>query len=117
MCTHRQASAEPDTVASMTDSHISVTDDYTGHVDPGTAARRSLPGATIVKASVGQMDNNAYLVTCSRTGETLLIDAANDDLPDPDRPVKTIIASRGRSRSMPRRLCSRAPLTIRRSAN
>lgn len=24
------------------------------------------------------MDNNAYLVTCSRTGETLLIDAAND---------------------------------------
>jgi glyoxylase-like metal-dependent hydrolase (beta-lactamase superfamily II) len=55
-----------------------VTDDYTGHVDPGTAARRSLPGATIVKASVGQMDNNAYLVTCSRTGESLLIDAAND---------------------------------------
>lgn len=65
-------------MASMTGSHISVTDDYTGHVDPGTAARRSLPGATIVKASVGQMDNNAYLVTCSRTGETLLIDAAND---------------------------------------
>jgi glyoxylase-like metal-dependent hydrolase (beta-lactamase superfamily II) len=27
---------------------------------------------------VGPMDNNAYLVTCSRTGETLLIDAAND---------------------------------------
>ena len=24
------------------------------------------------------MDNNAYLVTCSHTGETLLIDAAND---------------------------------------
>jgi len=24
------------------------------------------------------VDNNAYLVTCSRTGETLLIDAAND---------------------------------------
>jgi glyoxylase-like metal-dependent hydrolase (beta-lactamase superfamily II) len=24
------------------------------------------------------MDNNAYLVTCSQTGETLLIDAAND---------------------------------------
>ncbi|OFJ50608.1 MBL fold metallo-hydrolase [Mycolicibacterium grossiae] len=55
-----------------------VTDDYTGHVDPGTAARRVLPGATIVKASVGPMNNNAYLVTCSQTGETLLIDAAND---------------------------------------
>lgn len=55
-----------------------VSDNYTGHVDPGTAARRQLPGATIVKASVGPMDNNAYLITCSETGETLLIDAAND---------------------------------------
>jgi glyoxylase-like metal-dependent hydrolase (beta-lactamase superfamily II) len=57
---------------------ITVDDNYTGHVDPGTAARRTLPGATILKASVGPMDNNAYLVTCSETGETLLIDAAND---------------------------------------
>ena len=55
-----------------------VSDNYTGHVDPGTAARRTLPGATILKTSVGPMDNNAYLVTCSETGETLLIDAAND---------------------------------------
>lgn len=55
-----------------------VTDTYTGHVDPGTAARRTLPAATIIKASVGPMDNNAYLITCSKTGETLLIDAAND---------------------------------------
>src|ERR1700742_3862641 len=55
-----------------------LSDDYTGHVDPGTTARRTLPGATIVKTSVGPMDNNAYLVTCSATGETLLIDAAND---------------------------------------
>ena len=55
-----------------------VTDNYTGHVDQGTAARRTLPGATIIKASVGPMDNNAYLITCSETGQTLLIDAAND---------------------------------------
>ncbi len=55
-----------------------VNDNYTGHVVPGTAARRTLPGATIIKASVGPMDNNAYLVTCSETGGTLLIDAAND---------------------------------------
>jgi len=55
-----------------------VDDTYTGHVEPQTAARRTLPGATIIKTSVGPMDNNAYLVTCSRTGETLLIDAAND---------------------------------------
>src|SRR6201993_2888246 len=63
-------------LAAMTASEPS--DNYTGHVDPGTAARRTLPGATILKASVGPMDNNAYLVTCSATGETLLIDAAND---------------------------------------
>lgn len=55
-----------------------VDDNYTGHVDPHTAARRALPGASIVKVSVGPMDNNAYLVTCSQTGETLLIDAANE---------------------------------------
>ena len=53
-------------------------DNYTGHVESGSAARRTLPGASIVKTSVGPMDNNAYLVTCSATGETLLIDAAND---------------------------------------
>lgn len=53
-------------------------ENYTGHVDPGTAARRTLPAATIVKVSVGPMDNNAYLVSCSATGKTLLIDAAND---------------------------------------
>jgi glyoxylase-like metal-dependent hydrolase (beta-lactamase superfamily II) len=55
-----------------------VADHYTGHVEPGAAARRTLPGASIVKASVGPMNNNAYLITCSQTGETLLLDAAND---------------------------------------
>lgn len=74
MWTPRQAPAEPDTVSTMT----VVDDNYTGHVDPGTAARRTIPGASVLKASVGPMDNNAYLITCSQTGETLLIDAAND---------------------------------------
>ena len=55
-----------------------VDDTYSGHVEPQTAARRTLPGAAIIKMSVGPMDNNVYLVTCSATGETLLIDAAND---------------------------------------
>jgi len=55
-----------------------IDDNYTGHVEPRKPARRTLPGASILKVSVGPMDNNAYLVTCSRTGETLLIDAAND---------------------------------------
>ena len=74
MCPHRQPPDKPDTVSYMT----VVDDNYTGHVEPRTAARRKLPGASIVKVSVGSMDNNAYLVTCSQTGETLLIDAAND---------------------------------------
>lgn len=65
------------TVTVMT-SQIAVDDNYTGHVEPGTAARRTLPGATIIKTSVGPMDNNTYLVTCTNTGKTLLIDAAND---------------------------------------
>jgi glyoxylase-like metal-dependent hydrolase (beta-lactamase superfamily II) len=69
-----RTSDKPATVASMT----VVDDNYTGHVEPGTAARRVLPGASIVKTSVGPMDNNAYLITCSRTGDSLLIDAAND---------------------------------------
>ncbi len=55
-----------------------VDDDYTGHVETQTAARRTLPGVSIIKMSVGPMDNNAYLVTCTNTGESLLIDAAND---------------------------------------
>ncbi|OBF22210.1 MBL fold metallo-hydrolase [Mycobacterium sp. ACS4331] len=55
-----------------------IADTYTGHVESGTGARRDLPGASILKVSVGPMDNNAYLITCSATGKTLLIDAAND---------------------------------------
>jgi glyoxylase-like metal-dependent hydrolase (beta-lactamase superfamily II) len=54
-------------------------DNYTGHVEPGGApARRELDALTITKLSVGPMDNNAYLLTCRRTGDALLIDAAND---------------------------------------
>jgi len=39
---------------------------------------RELPGLTITKLSVGPMDNNAYLLRCTATGEQLLIDAANE---------------------------------------
>jgi len=55
-----------------------VADNYTGHVETGTAARRVLPGVSVIKMSVGPMDNNAYVVTCANTGESVLIDAAND---------------------------------------
>jgi glyoxylase-like metal-dependent hydrolase (beta-lactamase superfamily II) len=52
---------------------------YTGEVTPGgPAAVRELPDLTITKVSVGPMDNNAYLLRCTVTGEQLLIDAAND---------------------------------------
>ena len=52
---------------------------YTGEVTPGGAADvRELPALTIRKASVGPMDNNAYLLRCAATGEQLLIDAAAD---------------------------------------
>ena len=55
-----------------------VDDNYTGHVETRTAARRTLPGVSIIKMSVGPMDNNSYVVTCAATGESLLVDAAND---------------------------------------
>jgi len=53
---------------------------YTGNVRLGGAADvRELPELTISKLSVGPMDNNAYLLRCTATGEQLLIDAANDE--------------------------------------
>jgi glyoxylase-like metal-dependent hydrolase (beta-lactamase superfamily II) len=52
---------------------------YTGNVSVGGPAdTRELPGLTITKVSVGPMDNNAYLLRCTQTGELALIDAAND---------------------------------------
>ena len=49
---------------------------YSGAVKPGAPAERELPGLRITKASVGPMDNNAYLLQCTRTDALLLIDAA-----------------------------------------
>jgi glyoxylase-like metal-dependent hydrolase (beta-lactamase superfamily II) len=52
---------------------------YTGDVSVGGPAdTRELPGLTITKVSVGPMDNNAYLLRDTQTGELALIDAAND---------------------------------------
>ncbi|MEV0294173.1 MBL fold metallo-hydrolase [Nocardia sp. NPDC050710] len=52
---------------------------YTGHVFPGSnPQQRDLPGARIIKMSVGAMDNNCYLVQDAATGAALLIDAANE---------------------------------------
>ncbi|MFI7588979.1 MBL fold metallo-hydrolase [Spongisporangium articulatum] len=52
---------------------------YTGDVTPGGPADvRVLPDVVIYKASVSEMDNNCYLITCRESGEQLLIDAADD---------------------------------------
>ena len=52
---------------------------YTGKVSTGGAADvRELQGLRISKLSVGPMDNNAYMLTCTATGDSLLIDAANE---------------------------------------
>jgi glyoxylase-like metal-dependent hydrolase (beta-lactamase superfamily II) len=44
----------------------------------GTPDVRELTDLIISKVAVGPMDNNAYLLRCRKTGEQLLIDAAND---------------------------------------
>src|SRR5215469_13859242 len=63
---------------------------YTGNVTVGGPAQsRDLPGLTITKVAVGPMDNNAYPLRCTNTGELLLIDAANE----PDTPLATIVTT------------------------
>ncbi|HET8615149.1 MAG TPA: MBL fold metallo-hydrolase [Actinomycetales bacterium] len=53
--------------------------DYRGDVVPGGPSDvRELDALTIRKASVGSLDNNAYLLTCRATGAQLLVDAADD---------------------------------------
>lgn len=68
---------------------VDVLDTYSGHTAPGgAAARRDLGALTITKVSVGPMDNNAYLLVCTATGEALLVDAANE----PER-LSALVAS------------------------
>lgn len=57
---------------------LTINDNYTGDVSDTPPQRRTLSGSTIVKMSVGPMDNNVYILTCTATGEQLIIDAAND---------------------------------------
>ncbi|MGW6625708.1 MBL fold metallo-hydrolase [Nocardia sp. NPDC055002] len=58
---------------------VTVARQYTGHVTAGEdAQQRDVPGARIVKMSVGPMDNNTYLIQSATTGAAVLIDAAND---------------------------------------
>lgn len=58
---------------------ITIDRPYTGHVSPDSnPQQRDVPGARILKMSVGHMDNNCYLVQCANTGAAVLIDAANE---------------------------------------
>ncbi|MGY5764468.1 MBL fold metallo-hydrolase [Brachybacterium sp. DNPG3] len=50
------------------------------------------PGLTVRKASVGPMDNDAYLLTCTATGEQLLVDAAAE----PERLLALVREGSGR---------------------
>ena len=52
---------------------------YAGHVTSGGPSEvRELRDLVVRKCSVGEYDNNAYLLTCRATGEQLLVDAAAD---------------------------------------
>jgi glyoxylase-like metal-dependent hydrolase (beta-lactamase superfamily II) len=70
---------------------------YRGHARPGSPAVRELAELMVTKASVGPMDNNAYLLRCRRTDASLLIDAADE--PDTllgllgDQPLGTIVTT------------------------
>jgi len=73
---------------------------YTGNVEVGGAPDvRELPGLTIRKLAVSEMANNAYLLTCTATGEALLIDAAAE--PGAllalvgDAPLRTVVTTHG----------------------
>ena len=52
---------------------------YTGNVSVGGPPdTREIEGLTVTKIAVGPMDNNAYLLRDTSTGQGLLIDAANE---------------------------------------
>jgi len=57
---------------------VSSSERYTGEVSPGgTPDVRELGSLTITKVAVDEkMSNNCYLLTCQRTGDQVLIDAA-----------------------------------------
>lgn len=72
-----------------------MSESYTGDVVPGgPSAVRELDDVVIRKASLGPLDNNAYLLTCRTTGAQLLIDAADD----PDRVLSLVREGSGAAR-------------------
>lgn len=59
--------------------HITLTEGYTGQLKGRLTGERWTVGpARLTKISVGEMDNNVYVVESVTTGDVLLVDAAND---------------------------------------
>ena len=55
--------------------------------------------------------NAVYVSLISRWDSAAIVPNTSDDLPDPETPVKTVIARLGMSTETSRRLFSRAPRT------
>jgi glyoxylase-like metal-dependent hydrolase (beta-lactamase superfamily II) len=61
--------------------------DYTGHVDPDGPWQDHVDGHLLLrKRSVEEMDNNVYVIGCTRTDEALLVDVAAR----PDRLIEAL---------------------------
>jgi glyoxylase-like metal-dependent hydrolase (beta-lactamase superfamily II) len=64
-----------------------VTETYTGDVNVGGGSDTRHTGPlSITKIAVGPMDNNAYFLRCTSSGDVLLVDAANE----PDRLLREL---------------------------
>lgn len=59
--------------------HVTLTEGYSGQLGGRLTGERWAVGpARLSKISVGEMDNNVYVVESTSTGDVLLVDAAND---------------------------------------
>lgn len=69
-------------MSNVTDSvpeHVTLTEGRTGRLGGRLNGERWTVGpARVSKISVGEMDNNVYVIESTATGEALLVDAAND---------------------------------------
>jgi glyoxylase-like metal-dependent hydrolase (beta-lactamase superfamily II) len=98
---------------------------YTGDVEVGGAPDvRELPGLTITKLAVSEMANNAYLLTCTATGEALLVDAAAE--PDAllamvgDAVLRTVVTTHGHwdhHRALPEVVATTGAATVAHAAD
>lgn len=71
----------PDTQETTDGGHVSAGTDerYTGHVEEGGGPVERRDGRLLVrKLSVGDMDNNVYVLADVETGDALLVDAADE---------------------------------------